>query len=493
MQLTAAAGPEEEAAAGSLVAQARNLASRRGHAHVTPLHIASAILSASPALLLRSSNSIHNNDNIDALALSLGAALDGLPVVTTTSPSPAPAPAAAPSNAFLAALKRARKKRRRRSSRAAAGSSEVERLVASVLLDPSVDRALRSAASLLLRPSSDPDPVPDRGTKQLARRHQRPAAVVPNGSENQAIKVKPRPSARGTTKLGHNKLLTRSTHRGRTSNIQAACRQPKFTELTAENHKILCGALMLRVPWHGAIFPGISTVVLLCRSGMTRRARENLTSSSSRTTATWLLFQGRDNGGGNLVARELARLVFGSYSEFTALEVLGNSDIITPTRNGKQIPAIKGKRSLLNNDCGGYVGERLFEAIRENPHRVILINGVNRLDRDSKTFVKNAVKEGTVRGCNGEVVSLEDVIVVLMNSEVVDSGSSVLSSPQMKRPRLGRQSLEEGDDIQREEVRSRRLSIDLNASPEPQEDDEDDSAEENAGITDVVDGVFFFN
>lgn len=93
---------------------------------------------------------------------------------------------------------------------------------------------------------------------------------------------------------------------------------------------------------------------------------------------------------------------------------------------------------------------RLFEAIVENPHRVILIDGIDRLDRDSEMRVKDAITEGTVTGCNGDVVSLEDAIVVLC-SDVLDDSRSVVSFPGVKR------RLEEGDTTGKE-MRSCRAS-----------------------------------
>ena len=201
--------------------------------------------------------------------------------------------------------------------------------------------------------------------------------------------------------------------------MQSASRRPKFTELTAQNLKILRGALELRVPRHANIIPGISSTVLRCRSGVTRRR-------AGVWPTTWLLFRGRDSGGKTAVARELARLVFGSYAEFTTLQVQGNPDI--PAQTGKL--ALKRQRSpdIDGEGNGGDVRARLFEAIVENPHRVILIDGVNRLDGDSEMRIKNAIAGGTIaRGYNDDMVGLEDAIVVL-SSDVCHSGMSMASA-----------------------------------------------------------------
>ncbi|KAM0931305.1 hypothetical protein ACQ4PT_000368 [Festuca glaucescens] len=256
----------------------------------------------------------------------------------------------------------------------------------------------------------------------------------------------------------------------------AAHRRPKFTELTTQNLKILCDALELCYPGHGDIVPGISSTVLLCRSGMTRRRLRKNTSSPLPATTTCLLFLGRDSGGKTAVARELARLVFGSYAEFTALRA-GNSD--EPTRSGKL--TLKRRRSPDDGN-GGYALGRLFKEIVENPHRVILID-VERVDPDSEMRIKDAMMKGTVRGCNGDVVGLEDAIVVLC-SNVLDL-RCVVSSPQVK----GR--LEYGDATGKDVRSCRRLGLDLNAFPEVGEDEEDILADDEA-ILNFVDGVFVF-
>jgi hypothetical protein len=171
--------------------------------------------------------------------------------------------------------------------------------------------------------------------------------------------------------------------------------------------------------------------------------------------------------------------VFGSYAEFTALQA-GKSD--GPTRDGKL--TLKRRRSPGGGN-GGYAGARLFEAIVENPHRVIYIDGVDRLDRDSEMRIKDAMVKGTVRGCNGGVVGLEDAIVVLC-SDVLDSGSMV-SFPQVKR------QLEKGDPMGKEVRSCRRLRLDLNACPGDGEDEKDILADHEGIIPNFVDSAFFFN
>ncbi|XBH59133.1 hypothetical protein VPH35_080439 [Triticum aestivum] len=261
--------------------------------------------------------------------------------------------------------------------------------------------------------------------------------------------------------------------------LDAAWRRPKFTELSATNFRILCDALELRVPRHKNIVPGISSTLLRCRSGVTRRrAGANLFGSSS---STWLLFLGRDGGSKMTVARDLARLVFGSYAEFTTLQVQLSPGI--PARAVKH--TLKRPRSPENGDD---FGGRLFEAIVENPHRVILIDGVDRLDHESEVRIKNAiVGGGMTKGCNGGVVSLEDAILVLSASDFLDSRYMASSSspwPRVKR-RFNGQNPEEGDAAGRSRCRH---GWDLNFCAVDGEEEEDNLADDE-GIMNAVDAL----
>ncbi|XP_037418246.1 protein SMAX1-LIKE 3-like [Triticum dicoccoides] len=504
----------------SVVRQAVSLAEQRGHRQVTPLHMVSAMLSASPApaCILRAACLSSQSHPLQhkTLDLCLDLALNQLAVAVSRRGGDHVEPAR--SNAFTAGLKRAQAHGRR--GPVGGDKVELEQLVLSILDDPSVDRVMRAAgfsssqvrASVvsLEQSASFPDPFPEKigaggqPSLQTAPELHLPVVVddVPHGSECQASNVKSGarwPAFFGCTEvipttvslppwLRYYKDTTciRSTYCNTNLQANGASRRPKFTELTADNLKILCDALELRVPWHGNIVPGIASTVLRCRSGVTRRrVGDKPFNSLSSSTTTWLLFHGRDGVVKTAVARELARLVFGSYTDFTALQ--GYPDIAAQT--GKL--ALKRHRSPENNGDGngGDVGARLFKAIAENPHRVILIDGVDQLGRDLETRIKNAVAGGTLMGgCNGDVVDLEDAIIVL-SSNVLDSRSMVsASSPRVKR-RFTRQNCEDGDAAEMEMRSRRHLSWDLNVCA-VDEDEEEGSFD---GIMNVVDGVFLFN
>ena len=139
------------AEATSLVKQAVSLAKRRGHAQVTPLHVASAMLATSTGLLRKACLQCHSHPlQCKALELCFNVALNRLPA---SSPSPLLAPHYANpsfSNALVAAFKRGQAHQRRGSVEnqqqpILALKIELEQLIISILDDPSVSRVMREA------------------------------------------------------------------------------------------------------------------------------------------------------------------------------------------------------------------------------------------------------------------------------------------------------------------------------------------------------------
>lgn len=140
--------------AASVIKQAVTLARRRGHAQVTPLHVASTMLS-SPTGLLRTaclqSQSHSHPLQCKALELCFNVALNRLPA-SSSSPMLSPPHSHHPSisNALVAAFKRAQAHQRRGSIEnqqqpLLAVKIELEQLIISILDDPSVSRVMREA------------------------------------------------------------------------------------------------------------------------------------------------------------------------------------------------------------------------------------------------------------------------------------------------------------------------------------------------------------
>ena len=138
--------------AANVVKQSMGLARRRGHAQVTPLHVASTMLSAPTGLLRTACLQSHTHPlQCRALELCFNVALNRLPTSTgspmlgiQTSPFPSI------SNALGAAFKRAQAHQRRGTIESQqqpilAVKIEVEQLIISILDDPSVSRVMREA------------------------------------------------------------------------------------------------------------------------------------------------------------------------------------------------------------------------------------------------------------------------------------------------------------------------------------------------------------
>jgi hypothetical protein len=164
--------------AAAVLSRAAADASRRRHAHTTPLHAAAALLSE-PAPLLRDAcvaglASPHPL-RCRALDLCFAVALDRLPTSTELHHQDVGAVHAVPplSNALAAALKRAYAHHRRIGSGGAEAADDhrvgVPHLVLAILDDPSVARVMREASfsstavkAAMLRSLSDPA-APDSG------------------------------------------------------------------------------------------------------------------------------------------------------------------------------------------------------------------------------------------------------------------------------------------------------------------------------------------
>lgn len=141
------------AEAASVLKHSLSLARRRGHAQVTPLHVAATLLSSRTSLLRRAclkSQPPHQASHplqCRALELCFNVALNRLP----TTPGPLLHGQPSLSNALIAALKRAQAHQRRgcieqqQQQPLLTIKVELEQLIISILDDPSVSRVMREA------------------------------------------------------------------------------------------------------------------------------------------------------------------------------------------------------------------------------------------------------------------------------------------------------------------------------------------------------------
>ncbi|KAK4272682.1 hypothetical protein QN277_021201 [Acacia crassicarpa] len=142
--------------AAAVVKQAVTLAKRRGHAQVTPLHVANTMLASANGLLRTACLQSHSHPlQCKALELCFNVALNRLPASNTAGAMLGPTSAhysycPSISNALVAAFKRAQAHQRRGSIEnqqqpLLAVKIELEQLIISILDDPSVSRVMREA------------------------------------------------------------------------------------------------------------------------------------------------------------------------------------------------------------------------------------------------------------------------------------------------------------------------------------------------------------
>uniref|UniRef100_A0A0A8YCZ7 SMAX1-like nucleotide binding domain-containing protein n=1 Tax=Arundo donax TaxID=35708 RepID=A0A0A8YCZ7_ARUDO len=209
--------------------------------------------------------------------------------------------------------------------------------------------------------------------------------------------------------------------------VEVECRA-KFKELNAENLKVLCCALEKEVPWQKEIVPEIASTVLQCRSGIAKRRDKSR--SADAKEETWMFFLGGDTECKEMVARELANLVFGSHKNFVSI----SSGASSPSSSGSSEE--QRRKRPRTSPTGGETAylERLYEAISENPHRVILMEDVDQADRDGKLGIKEAIESGVVRNHAGDEVGVADAIIILSCESFDDARSRACSPPakQMK-------------------------------------------------------------
>ncbi|XP_073314662.1 protein SMAX1-LIKE 3-like [Primulina huaijiensis] len=136
----------------AVVKRAISFARKRGHAQVTPLHVASTMLASSTWLLKRACLKSNSHPlQCRALELCFNVALNRLPTAVSSPLSNPHSHFPSLSNALIAAFKRAQAHQRRGSTEnqqqqpILALKIEIEQLIISILDDPSISRVMREA------------------------------------------------------------------------------------------------------------------------------------------------------------------------------------------------------------------------------------------------------------------------------------------------------------------------------------------------------------
>lgn len=248
----------------------------------------------------------------------------------------------------------------------------------------------------------------------------------------------------------------------------------RFKEYKTENLKSLCSALEKKVPWQKDIIPEIADTILKCRSGMVRRKGKGRNNDDDVVKEeTWLFFQGVDVEAKEKIARELAKLVFGS-SRNSLVSISLSSFSSTRADSTEDC---RNKRSRNEQSCS-YI-ERFAEAVSNNPHRVFLVEDVEQADYCSQMGFKRAIERGSVTNSDGEEVDLRDAIVIL-SCESFSSRSRACSPP-----------VKQKSEDQEKETSLCSMSLDLNICIND-DDSADDRSIDDIGLLDSVDKRIIF-
>ncbi|XP_047976317.1 protein SMAX1-LIKE 3-like [Salvia hispanica] len=173
----------------------------------------------------------------------------------------------------------------------------------------------------------------------------------------------------------------------------------KFDELNSENLSILTAALEKKVQWQKHIVPEIATAILRCRSGTTKKGEGRRES--------WLGFLGGDDSGKELMAKEIAKVVFGSEDDFVAFGISRFSS----KRDDSTTEEVASGEKRGRDEHGGSVYDRFAEAVGDNPRQVLYVEDVDEMDYGSVKGFERAMRDGGVL-VEGEFLPLKDAIVV---------------------------------------------------------------------------------
>ncbi|KAI7751479.1 hypothetical protein M8C21_022553 [Ambrosia artemisiifolia] len=257
---------------------------------------------------------------------------------------------------------------------------------------------------------------------------------------------------------------------------QEQCYLHKFKEMNSENVKTLTNALERVAPWQKEIIPEIVTTILQCRSGtMERKGKEE----------TWLSFLGADHHGKEKIARELAKVIFGSRTNFVQMGLSRFSATRADSTDDDQEFA-SNKRARDEN--GQSYLERFTEAVQENPNRVFFMEDVEQVDYHSQMGIKKAIKNGRITLNDGQTVPFNDAIVIFSCESF--SSISRACSPSI------RQKYGEGEGERQETVedcgKESAISLDLNIATEDHKSSYEQESVCDIGILDAVDKQVIF-
>lgn len=225
-----------------------------------------------------------------------------------------------------------------------------------------------------------------------------------------------------------------------------------FKVFNEENKKILCDALQEKVPWQKEIIPEITSTILRCRSRSKLTLRDN-------KEETWLFFLGENDQEKEKIAREIAKLVFGSQSNFISIGLCN------------YLEKSSTKKRARDDELSSSYVERLGLALNENPRRVFFIEDIEHVDHFSLKGIMNAIESGKITLPGGEIVPVMDSIIIFSCDRLTSS-----SCEEKINVDQNNNEKDNSDDGSNPEKRtSGGVSLDLNIAVVGDENEEDHS------------------
>ncbi|CAN8278960.1 unnamed protein product [Cochlearia groenlandica] len=245
----------------------------------------------------------------------------------------------------------------------------------------------------------------------------------------------------------------------------------RFKKMNEETLAILSDALESKVPWQKDITPEIAKAILKCRSGSsTRKFKDGIREE------TWMFFEGLDVEAKEKVARELAKLVFGSQDKLVSICLSSFS-----SKRSDLMDDLSNKRSRDEQNWS-YI-ERFSEAVSLDPRRVFFVEDIEQADYLSQLGFKKAIERGRVRCSNGEEALLRDAIVILSCDRF--SSRSRACSPMVVN------QISDGSEQYEEKNVVTCVALDLNLSLDDDVCEEEESCDD-IGLLEAVDARFHF-
>lgn len=179
--------------------------------------------------------------------------------------------------------------------------------------------------------------------------------------------------------------------------------------------KLLVRRLTEAVRWQPEAAAAVASAIAKARSGEGKRR-----GSGSNKADAWVVFAGPDAAGKRSMAEALSKSMFGAGAVTVRLGCPQAGD-----DGGESIVSCRGRTAL----------DRVAEAVRANPFRVVVLDGVDHADGVVHGSIMRAIESGRLSDSHGRDVALGSNIFVVMSQWSPGPDDHLLRSSQEAEPR----------------------------------------------------------